>query len=131
MSISDCAVGAVFATADIEAAREFYEGKLGLKPAAEPPEDPAVPINYVCGEGTTISVYLSPEHAGKSTATMAGWAVEDLEKLVDELTDERRRVRALRRGRPRHQREGDRRGGRLQGRLLPRSRREHALPEPE
>ena len=31
-------------------------------------------------------MYLSPEHAGKSTATMAGWLVDDVEKVVDELT---------------------------------------------
>ena len=71
MSLSDYEVGAVMATADLKAAREFYEGKLGLKPAEKPSDDPAVPINYVCGKGTAISVYLSPEHAGKSTATMA------------------------------------------------------------
>ncbi len=86
MSLSDYEVGAVMATADMKAARDFYEGKLGLKPAEKPSDDPAVPINYVCGKGTAISVYLSPEHAGKSTATMAGWLVDDVEKLVDELT---------------------------------------------
>lgn len=85
MSMSDYEVGAVFATADMKAAREFYEGKLGLKPDGDPPEDPNVPITYLCGKGTGISVYLSPDHAGKSTATMAGWVVDDLEKLVDEL----------------------------------------------
>ena len=86
MSLSDYEVGAVMATADIKAARDFYEGKLGLKPADKPPDDPAVPINYVAGKGTAVSVYLSPEHAGKSTATMAGWLVDDVEKVVDELT---------------------------------------------
>jgi catechol 2,3-dioxygenase-like lactoylglutathione lyase family enzyme len=85
MSMSDYEVGAVMATADIKAAREFYEGKLGLKPN-DPPEEPSVPITYVCGKGTGISVYLSPDHAGKSTATMAGWVVDDLEAVVDELT---------------------------------------------
>ncbi len=32
-----------------------------------------------------IHVYLSPEHAGKSTATLAGWGVNDVEAVVDEL----------------------------------------------
>jgi catechol 2,3-dioxygenase-like lactoylglutathione lyase family enzyme len=86
--MSDCEVGAVMATADMRAAREFYEGKLGLTPAEDPPDDPAVPITYVCGKGTGISVYLSPEHAGKSTATLAGWVVDDVEKTVDELSAE-------------------------------------------
>ena len=36
MSLSDYEVGAVMATADLKAAREFYEGKLGLKPAEKP-----------------------------------------------------------------------------------------------
>src|SRR5687768_882566 len=86
MSLSKYDVSAVMATADIEKAREFYEGKLGLKPAQEPSGETGVPINYGCGGGTTISVYESPEHAGKSTATMSGWAVDDIEKVVDELT---------------------------------------------
>jgi catechol 2,3-dioxygenase-like lactoylglutathione lyase family enzyme len=86
MSMSDYEVGAVMATADMKAARDFYEGKLGLTPDGDPPEDPSIPISYRCGKGTGISVYLSPDHAGKSTATMAGWVVDDLEKVVDELT---------------------------------------------
>jgi catechol 2,3-dioxygenase-like lactoylglutathione lyase family enzyme len=85
MSISDYEVGAVMATADMKRAREFYEGKLGLEPTGEPSGE-GVPIVYPCGGGTTLSVYESPEHAGKSTATMAGWDVTGLEGLVDELT---------------------------------------------
>ena len=86
MNLSDYEAGAVLATADREKAREFYEGKLGLKPDGDVPEDPSVPIAYRCGGGTGINVYESPDHAGKSTATMVGWNVDDIEKLVDELT---------------------------------------------
>ena len=32
-----------------------------------------------------VHVYLSPEHAGKLTATLAGWGVDDTEEVVDEL----------------------------------------------
>ena len=32
-----------------------------------------------------MHVYLSPEHAGKSMATLASWYVDDVEGLVDEL----------------------------------------------
>ena len=85
MSLSDYKVGAVMATKDVKAAREFYESKLGLKPSSEP-EQEEVPVVYECGKGTAISVYLSPDHAGKSTATLASWAVDDLEKVVHELT---------------------------------------------
>ncbi|HZB82130.1 MAG TPA: hypothetical protein VE288_04680, partial [Rubrobacteraceae bacterium] len=35
---------------------------------------------------SVMHVYLSPEHAGKSTATLAGWGVDDVEEVVDELT---------------------------------------------
>jgi hypothetical protein len=33
-----------------------------------------------------LHVYLSPEHAGKSMATLASWYVDDVEEVVDELT---------------------------------------------
>jgi catechol 2,3-dioxygenase-like lactoylglutathione lyase family enzyme len=33
-----------------------------------------------------MHVYLSQEHASKSTATLAGWGVDDVEEVVDELT---------------------------------------------
>ena len=33
-----------------------------------------------------MHVYLSPGHAGKSTATLAGWGVDDVEEVVEELT---------------------------------------------
>jgi len=84
MSLSDHAVSAVMATADMDKARDFYEGKLKLP--VESDNTPEGPVTYACGEGSVISVYLSPEHAGKSTATMAAWAVEDVEALVDELS---------------------------------------------
>jgi catechol 2,3-dioxygenase-like lactoylglutathione lyase family enzyme len=32
-------------------------------------------------------IYLSPEHAGKCTATLASWGVDDIERVVDELTE--------------------------------------------
>ncbi len=84
MGMSDYEVGAVFATADIEKAKEFYGQKLGLEVQSD--NTPDGPISYQGGNGTGISVYESPEHAGKSTATMAGWVVDDLEKVVDELS---------------------------------------------
>jgi catechol 2,3-dioxygenase-like lactoylglutathione lyase family enzyme len=42
-------------------------------------------LQYRCAEGSVFHVYLSPEHAGKSTATLAGWGVNDVERVVDEL----------------------------------------------
>ncbi len=32
-----------------------------------------------------IHVCLSPDHAGRSPATLAGWGVDDIEKVVDDL----------------------------------------------
>jgi catechol 2,3-dioxygenase-like lactoylglutathione lyase family enzyme len=84
MSLGNYEVGAVFATADIDQAKDFYGSKLGLEAVSD--NTPDGPISYRCGKGTGISVYASPEHAGKCTATMAGWVVDDLEKVVDELS---------------------------------------------
>ena len=33
-----------------------------------------------------MHVYLSPEHAGKSTATLVGWDADNVERVVDELS---------------------------------------------
>jgi catechol 2,3-dioxygenase-like lactoylglutathione lyase family enzyme len=43
-------------------------------------------VVYRCEEGTMMHVYSSPEHAGKSTATLASWYVDDIERIVDGLT---------------------------------------------
>jgi catechol 2,3-dioxygenase-like lactoylglutathione lyase family enzyme len=83
MSLGDCEVGPAMAVSDMDAAKEFYEGKLGLSPVKDTPDE--VPRQYRCGKGTGITVYLSPDHAGKSTATLAGWVVDDLGAMVDEL----------------------------------------------
>jgi catechol 2,3-dioxygenase-like lactoylglutathione lyase family enzyme len=82
MGLSEHRVGATIAVADMEEARAFYEGKLGLSPGAMDEEEGVV---YPCGEGTTLLVYRSPEHAGKATATLATWEVPDLEATVEEL----------------------------------------------
>ena len=62
-------------------AREFYEQKLGLPPGVE--EDGGV--RYPCAHGTALFVYVSPENAGSSRATVAGWFVDDLDQTVDDL----------------------------------------------
>ena len=82
MDLRQSEVGAVLAVSDMERAKEFYEGKLGLEPEADASEEMR---SYRCGGGTGINVYLSPEHAGKSTATLASWGVDDVERVVDGL----------------------------------------------
>ena len=47
-------------------------------------EDDAV--RYFCAEGTSIFVYLQPDNAGRSSATLAGWTVDELDQIIDELT---------------------------------------------
>jgi catechol 2,3-dioxygenase-like lactoylglutathione lyase family enzyme len=41
---------------------------------------------YESGGVESLVVYPSPDHAGKSTATLVTWYVDDVEKTVDELT---------------------------------------------
>jgi catechol 2,3-dioxygenase-like lactoylglutathione lyase family enzyme len=82
MGLSSYKVGAGLAVSDMDRAREFYEGKLGLSVSIDSGDN----VQYQCAEGTVMHVYLSPEHAGKSTATLIGWDVDDAEAIVDELT---------------------------------------------
>ena len=81
MGLSDSRIGAVVAVSDLGAARRFYEDTLGLRP--EGPDDQGV--RYPCADGTALFVYSSPENAGRSPATVAGWAVADFEATLDEL----------------------------------------------
>jgi catechol 2,3-dioxygenase-like lactoylglutathione lyase family enzyme len=83
MSLGQYKVSGGFAVSDMESARGFYEGKLGLPMGTDSGDN----VSYRCGGDTTIYIYLSPEHAGESTATLAGWHVEDAERVVDELTE--------------------------------------------
>src|ERR671912_2787500 len=82
MSLSEYKVAAAVAVSDMDRAREFYAEKLGLLVGIDSGDN----LQYRCAEGSVIHVYLSPEHAGKSTATLAGWGVNDIEEVVDELT---------------------------------------------
>ena len=81
MRLSDYEVEAALAVSDLDTARRFYEHQLGLVPGEE--EEQAV--RYPCAHGTRIFVYLSPDNAGKSPATLAGWFVDDLDQTMDEL----------------------------------------------
>ena len=83
MSLSEYKVVAGLAVSDMERAREFYEGKLGLSVAIDSGDN----LAYRCAEGSVMHVYLSANHAGRSAATLAGWYVDDVERVVDELTE--------------------------------------------
>ena len=82
MSLSGYRVRTSIAVSDLARAAQFYEGKLGLSAAETRPDESRI---YACGGGTSLHVYASPGNAGKATATLATWYVEDLEEVVDEL----------------------------------------------
>ena len=81
MGLSDSRVQALMAVSDLDRARRFYEDQLGLAPG----EEEEALVSYPCADGTGIGVYLSPENAGKSPATIAGWSVDDLDQTMAEL----------------------------------------------
>jgi catechol 2,3-dioxygenase-like lactoylglutathione lyase family enzyme len=82
MGLKHCRVGALMAVSDLGRARHFYEDQLGLVPGDQEQEG----VRYFCAEGTSIFVYLQPDNAGMSSATIAGWAVDDLDQTIAELT---------------------------------------------
>jgi catechol 2,3-dioxygenase-like lactoylglutathione lyase family enzyme len=87
MPLSDHRVNASIAVSDIRQAISFYEGKLGL-PVLErgPSADIAdASLVYGSGGGPALHVYQS-ETAGASQATLATWYVDDIDRIVDELT---------------------------------------------
>jgi catechol 2,3-dioxygenase-like lactoylglutathione lyase family enzyme len=83
MSLSKYKVIAGLAVSDMAKSRGFYEGELGLRVGIDSGDN----VAYRCGEGSVLHVYLSPGHAGNSTATLASWYVDDVEGVVEELTE--------------------------------------------
>lgn len=83
MGLSDRPVSASIAISDLDRAREFYEGKLGLTGGYE---DADGGYTYQCAGSSELHIYPSPENAGRSGATQAFWTVEDVEATVDELS---------------------------------------------
>jgi catechol 2,3-dioxygenase-like lactoylglutathione lyase family enzyme len=81
MGLSNHTVEAAMAVSDLERAKGFYEGQLGLVPGEEEEQG----VRYPCAQGTGIFIYLSPANAGRSPATLAGWSVDDLDQTMAEL----------------------------------------------
>jgi catechol 2,3-dioxygenase-like lactoylglutathione lyase family enzyme len=73
---------ATVAVKNLDVARKFYEGVLGLK--REPSPEPSV-AEYKSGS-TDVMVYES-EFAGTNQATALTWFVDHLEKLVQSLKE--------------------------------------------
>lgn len=83
MSLNSYRVSAQIAVSDMAMAEEFYEGKLGLDRAGAQQRGSRT---YACGHDTSLHVYESPAHAGKASATVARWDVDDLEQVIEELS---------------------------------------------
>jgi catechol 2,3-dioxygenase-like lactoylglutathione lyase family enzyme len=74
-------VGATLPVRDLDAARTFYEGTLGLKPAMDQSPEAVV---YASGRSMVL-VYRS-DYAGTNQATAATWAVgNELDSVIDDL----------------------------------------------
>jgi catechol 2,3-dioxygenase-like lactoylglutathione lyase family enzyme len=82
MGLSGARVGAAVAVSDMQRAREFYESQLGLTGGEDTADGGHT---YPCGGGTELHIFPAAG-AGKSESTIAGFAVEELEATVDELS---------------------------------------------
>ncbi len=80
MSLADNNVMAMVAVKNLAKGKEFYGGTLGLK------EDKSMPgvVTYKSGDKSIIVMYEAPT-AGSGQATCAGWMVDDIKAIVDEL----------------------------------------------
>ncbi|MGH2950943.1 MAG: VOC family protein [Solirubrobacterales bacterium] len=83
MGLSDAKVGPAIAVSDLQRAKDFYEGKLGLSGGRDV-EDGG--YTYPCGAGTQLHIFVSSGGAGGSESTVAGFDVADIEATVDELS---------------------------------------------
>lgn len=80
MSLANTEAIVTLAVSDVDAAKKFYEGTLGLQPTPDQ-EDGA--LSYQAGKAT-IFVYPS-QYAGTNQATAVTWNVKDVDGLVKEL----------------------------------------------
>lgn len=64
---------------DLQRARKFYAEKLGLEPVEERPGG----LHYRCGSSHFALFESAGEPSGQHT--QMGWAVEDLDSVVEEL----------------------------------------------
>ncbi len=72
---------AVLPAKDMNLAKEFYRGKLGLEPSEVLDDENLV---YSCGNGTTFLLYKT-DNAGTAKNTQMGWASDNIGQDVDDL----------------------------------------------
>ena len=87
MPLNEYPVRTSVAVSDIRQAVAFYEGRLALVALQVGPSAKIVDGGrvYGSGGGPALNVYQSVT-AGRSQATLATWYVDDLDRIVDELT---------------------------------------------
>lgn len=65
---------------DLARAKDFYQNKLGLSLVTEKPAG----ITFKAGDGSSLHLYK--RGPSKADHTLASFTVDDVEKVVDELT---------------------------------------------
>ena len=78
--LGDYLINPVLLAKDLDAAREFYHGRLGLSVLSEGTDD----IVFSCGGGTRLEVTKSTTGTA-DTQTQATWFVDDLRAEVADL----------------------------------------------
>jgi catechol 2,3-dioxygenase-like lactoylglutathione lyase family enzyme len=83
--LANAPVSAILVATDIERAKKFYIGNLGLRlvETSGSPEDGAM---FKSGDGTMLYLY-EREGGTKADHTVAGWLVADIEKAVEGLSE--------------------------------------------
>jgi len=80
MMLQDVPMYAYIPARDLARARQFYEGKLGLRPK----EVINGGVVYEFGQGTACFLYPTP-NAGTSQASQAFWSVADVDREIEAL----------------------------------------------
>lgn len=78
--LHDAPMYAYIPARDLARARQFYETKVGLKPAQETNGG----VVYEFAGGTACFLYPTP-NAGTSRASQAFWSVQDVDREIGEL----------------------------------------------
>ncbi|MGH2404255.1 MAG: VOC family protein [Vicinamibacterales bacterium] len=78
--LNDAKVMPTIPVVDLDRARRFYEGTLGLRPTGPPSPGG---IMYECGDSTRLFLY--PRAPTKADHTVASFVVENLEQAVASL----------------------------------------------
>ena len=78
--LQDSPMYAYIPAKDVARARQFYEGKIGLRPK----EETAGGVVYEFAGGTACFLYPTP-NAGTSQASQAFWAVDDVDREITAL----------------------------------------------